>query len=167
MARARRNLIGGMKNKKSFLKVAMSAAIKSVLFFGLMFVPSLLFAQTRGKVEIDKDAKVDSLIGNYLVGSKNNPANPGGGPMLASDGFRVQIFSGSDRKEAYSVQAKFQDRHPEMRTYLSYKEPNFKVHVGDFRSRMEAEKVVDELKNSYTGLFIITEKINAPKLDTE
>jgi hypothetical protein len=41
------------------------------------------------------------------------------------------------------------------------------VHVGDFRSRLEAEKVVDELKNSYTGLFIITEKINAPKLDTE
>ena len=156
-----------MKNNRSFFKATVAAAVKSALFFGLMLFHSLLFAQTRGKVEIDKDAKVDSLIGNYLVGSRTNPANPGAGPMSASDGFRVQIFSGSDRKEAYSVQAKFQDRHPEMRTYLSYKEPNFKVHVGDFRSRLEAEKVVDELKNSYTGLFVITEKINAPKLDTE
>ena len=135
-------------------------------------LPSLLLAQAteRGKVEIDKDSKVDSLIGNYLLnGGKANPAPPaaGGGGNYTSEGFRVQIFSGSDRKEAYSAQAKFQNRHPEVHTYLSYREPNFKVHVGDYRSRLEAEKMVDQLKNTFVGVFIINEKINATKLDTE
>ena len=86
---------------------------------------------------------------------------------FTSDGFRIQIFSGSNRKAAYNVQAKFQDKHPQVHTYLTYREPNFKVHVGDFRSRLEAEKMVDELKTSFTDLFIVNEKINATKLDTE
>jgi len=149
-------------------KLTIAVLTRRFLFLGLLMLPSILIAQTRGTVVTDKDAKVDSLIGNYLVGAKANPASPNnGGVMSPSDGFRVQIFSGSDRKEAYNMQAKFQDRHPQVRTYLSYKEPNFKVHVGDFRSRLEAEKMMDQLKNSFTGLFIINEKINAPKLDTE
>jgi len=157
-----------MYNQESISEGIISFTAKSIMLLVLLFLPSLLFAQTRGTVVIDKDSKVDSLIGNYLLGNKTNPAAPGGGGAVgSSDGFRVQIFSGSDRKEAFNVQAKFQDRHPELHTYLSYKEPNFKVHVGDFRSRLEAEKVVDELKNSYTGLFIIPEKINAVKISSE
>lgn len=140
--------------------------VRCVAFFGLMFLPSVLIAQTqtpaRGKVEVDKDPKVDSLIGNYLVGGKggNNNAN-------SSNGFRVQIYSGSDRKGAYSAQAKFQDKYPDVRTYLTYREPNFKVRVGDYRSHLEAEKMMNELKPSFAGLFIVEEKINLPKLDTE
>jgi hypothetical protein len=159
-----------MRKKGSFFKIILTVSVKCILLFGLIILPSFLFAQTpeRGKVEIDKDSKVDSLIGNYLVSGKTGPANPAvAGGNYTSDGFRVQIFSGSDRKAAYSIQAKFQDKHPEVHTYLSYREPNFKVHVGDYRSRLEAEKMVDELKNSFTGVFIINEKINASKLDTE
>jgi septal ring-binding cell division protein DamX len=130
---------------------------------GVLCLPCVLHAQTptRGKVEVDKDPKVDSLIGNYLVGSK------GGNNNNSSDGFRVQIYSSSNRKDAYSVQAKFQDKYPDVRTYLTYRDPNFKVHVGDYRSRLEAEKMVAELKPIFAGLFIVEEKINLPKLDTE
>lgn len=137
-------------------------SIKCTVFVGLVFLPSLLFAQTRGKVEVDKDPKVDSLIGNYLVGGKSGNSN-----AASSNGFRVQIFSGSDRKGAYAAQAKFQDKYPDTRTYLIYREPNFKVRVGDFRSRLEAEKLMQELRGTFTSLFIIEDKINLPKLDTE
>lgn len=157
-----------MYNNESISGSIVAVAAKLIMMLILLCLPSLLFAQTRGTVVIDKDSKVDSLIGNYLLGNKTNPAVTGGGGAIgSSDGFRVQIFSGSDRKEAYNAQAKFQGTHPDMHAYLSYKEPNFKVHVGDFRSRLEAEKVVDELKNSYTGLFIIPEKINAVKISSE
>jgi len=151
-----------MKNGTSFFKTGI-VAISCVVFFSLIVLPSLLLAQTRGKVEVDKDSKVDSLIGNYLVGGKNvNMSEP-----PSSTGYRVQIFSGSDRKGAYDAQAKFQDKYPAMRTYLTYLDPNFKVRIGDFRSRLEAEKMLQELRLAFTGLFIIQEKINLPKLDTE
>jgi SPOR domain len=144
------------------LKTMITVSIRCIVFFGLMFLPSVLRAQTRGKVEVNKDPKVDSLIGNYLVGGKGNVAEP-----ASSSGFRVQIFSGSDRKAAYSTQARFQDKYPAIRTYLTYTEPNFKVRVGDFRSHLEAEKMMQDLKSAFTSLFIVSEKINLPKLDTE
>ena len=161
MARARHNFTN-MKSSMPFCKAIFAVTIRCAVFLGLLFLPSLLSAQTRGKVEVDKNPKVDSLIGNYLVGGKTSNGN-----TPSSDGFRVQIYNGSDRKGAYAAQAKFQDKYPTVPTYLTYREPNFKVHVGDYRSRLEAEKMMEDLKDYFASLFIIEEKINLPKLDTE
>ena len=145
------------------MKTVAALSAKITVFVGLLILPSFIFAQTRGKVEVDKDPKVDSLIGNYLVGGKAAK----GGAAASSYGFRIQVFNGSDRNRAYTAQAKIQDRFPELHTYLSYRDPNFKVKVGDFRSRLEAEKMVEEMRPAFTGMYIISEKINLPKLDTE
>ncbi len=154
-----------MKSGVSVWRTVFAVSIKCTVFIGLLSLPALVLAQTRGKVEVDRDPKVDSLIGNYLVGGgKTNTGEPA---FSSSNGYRIQIFSGSDRKQAYNVQSKFQNRFPDTHTYLSYRDPNFKVKVGDFRSRIEAEKMVEEMKPAFGGLFIISEKINLPKLDTE
>jgi hypothetical protein len=151
-----------MKSRAPFSKLIITGSIGCFVFLSLLFGPAILSAQDRGTVQVVKDPKVDSLIGNYLVDKKGNTHGAG-----LSSGFRVQIFSGSDRKEAYKAEAKFQEKYPDLRTYLTYQSPNFKVHVGDFRSRLEAEKMMDGLRPWFTGLFIIAEKINLPKLDTE
>jgi hypothetical protein len=154
-----------MKIRESVWRAVFTVSVKCVVLVGLVTLPSLLTAQTRGTVEVDKNPKVDSLIGNYLVtGGKADNGEPA---SASSNGFRIQIFSGSDRKTAYHVQSKFQNKFPDTHTYLSYRDPNFKVKVGDFRSRLEAEKMVEEMKPAFGGLFIISEKINLPKLDTE
>jgi len=154
-----------MKGRADVSKTIIQALLKCTLVVGLLFLPGLLSAQTRGKVEVVKDPKVDSLMEDYLVvGSKGKSVTPS---SSSSDGYRVQIFSGAERKGAYDAQAKFQDKYPDTRTYLSYREPNFKVRVGDFRTRLEAEKLIQELKPWFTGLFIVQEKISPPKLDTE
>ena len=113
-------------------------------------------------MEVDKDPRVDSLIEGYVTGGKGKAALP-----ASSEGYRVQIFSGSDRKGAFDAQAKFQEKYPDQRTYLIYREPNFKVRVGNYRSRLEAEKMMQELRPWFSGLFIIPGKIDLPKLDTE
>jgi hypothetical protein len=95
-----------------------------------------------------------------------NKETIGVAPAFSSIGYRVQIFSGSNRKDAFSAQARLQDEYPELRTYIIYHEPNFKVRAGDFRTRLEAEKLMQELKPSFSSLFIISEKINPPKADT-
>lgn len=154
-----------MKRRVNFWGTVFTISVKCAVLVGLVSLPAILSAQTRGTVQVDKDPKVDSLIGNYLVGG--GKVGNGEPASTSSNGYRIQIFSGSDRKEAYSVQSKFQNRFPDTHTYLSYRDPNFKVKVGDFRSRLEAEKMVEEMKPAFGGLFIIPEKINLPKLDTE
>jgi hypothetical protein len=154
-----------MRDGLSFSKNRFAVAIKFAVCCGILVLPSLLFAQERGKVEVVKDTKVDSLMEKYLV-DKTERSNTGGPASVSADGYRVQIYSGTERKSAYDAQAKFQDRFPDMHTYISYSEPNFRVHVGDFRTRLEAEKMANELKPWFSGLFIIPEKIN-PKLTSE
>ncbi|HEX3386677.1 MAG TPA: SPOR domain-containing protein [Mucilaginibacter sp.] len=115
-------------------------------------------AQTRGKVEVVKDPRIDTLAAKRAELNKS----VGLGQMM---GFRVQLYSGSVRKDAYNIQARFQQDFPDIRSYVTYTEPNFKVRAGDFRTRMEAEKFQDQLKRTYEGTFIVTEKINPPQTE--
>ena len=140
---------------KAFLQIT------GCCFFIALFFTVSANAQTRGKVEVIKDPRIDTLAArrtelNKAVGVDATTAN----------GYRIQIFTGPNRKEAYNAQAKFQEEFPDVRTYIIYNEPNFKVRAGDFRTRMEAEKMEEELKKWFTGMFVITEKINLPKLDS-
>jgi hypothetical protein len=130
-------------------------------FFIVLFFTYCANAQTRGKVEVIKDPRIDTLAARRLALNK-----AGGVEAGTANGYRVQIFTGPSRKDAYEVQAKFQEEFPDIRTYIIYNEPNFKVRAGDFRTRLEAEKMEEELKKWFTGMFIIPEKINLPKLDS-
>jgi hypothetical protein len=78
----------------------------------------------------------------------------------------VQIYFGSNRQAAYNAQAKFMYDYPDVPTYITYIEPNFKVQVGDFRTRLEAQKMQSELNGMFSSLFIIQTKINPPKSDS-
>lgn len=134
------------------------------IFFIAIFIPVAAHAQSRGTVEVTKDARIDTLMArrSNLKGSRAASAIY----STSSNGYRVQIYSGSSRKDAYDAQARFTDTHPGMRTYITYVEPNFKVRAGDFRTRLEAEKMMQELRGKFTSLFIIEGRINPPKINT-
>ena len=125
-----------------------------LLFFGSVS------AQTRGKVEVIKDPRIDTLI------AKRAELNKAMGADQVM-GFRLQIFTGTNRKDAYNAQTKFQQDFPDIRTYVIYNDPNFKVRAGDFRTHLDAEKLQDAVKRSFDGTFIIPEKINPPKPDAD
>ncbi|PWK75316.1 sporulation related protein [Mucilaginibacter oryzae] len=136
--------------------------IKYCFFVLLLFASTHGLAQTRGKVVVVKDPLVDSLIAKRFSLSGVNGTDATG----VSYGYRVQFFSGSNRSAAFNAQAKLQAQYPELRTYITYREPNFKVKAGDFRTRLEAEKLAHELRSSFSSIFILSEKINLPKADT-
>jgi hypothetical protein len=139
--------------------------IAGCFFFIGIFVPMTVSAQTRGTVEVIKDARIDTLAarrGTLKVSGGSSASSV----ATSSYGYRVQIYNGSSRKEAYNVQARFVNDHVGMRTYIRYDEPNYKIRAGDFRTRLEAEKLMQELRGSYTGLFIIRDKITPPKITT-
>ena len=145
----------------------MKAALYQIAKLGLVsccifFMPSLSSAQTRGTVEVVKDPLIDTLIAKRPTLIKVSPVNE----ENSSSGYRVQIFFGSNRQAAYAAQAKFMDEYPEYRTYISYNDPNFRVQAGDFHTRLEAQKLMSELTQSFTSLFIIPGKINPTKTDT-
>ncbi|UKT63157.1 SPOR domain-containing protein [Pedobacter mucosus] len=140
--------------------------MKIILTFILSFIIfSASFAQ-KGEVIIIKDPLIDSLIAKRLAVYKTAGDVKVGKPIVSSYGYRVQIFYGSDRREVFNQQARFKGSYPKFNTYIVYKEPNYYVRVGDFRTRLEAQRLINELRPTFPTLFIFREKINAPTLDT-
>jgi hypothetical protein len=152
-----------MKKAISDNKVPLSL-IRYCFLFLLLMVSSAAFAQERGKVQVVAPPLFDTLLAKRAA--LNNKVSGGGSSVAgytSSFGYRVQIYSGSNRGAAFNAQAKFNKEFPEMRTYIIYREPNFKVRAGDFRSRIEAERMKEQLKSLFPAMFIVSEKINPPK----
>lgn len=149
-----------MKNALSYIKA--NRHIRYCIFFAMILLPAFAGAQTRGKVEVIKDPLIDTLAARRASLSVNKG---GYGGAETAAGYRVQIFFGSSRQAAYNAQAKLNEEYPELRTYISYTEPNFKVRAGDFRTRLEAQKLAEEVRSMFTSIFIIPERINLPKND--
>jgi len=124
-------------------------------------------AQSRGQVTVIKNPLIDSLINKRLELSKKvvSPTIKRSGPIVAQVGYRVQVFYGSDRRQTFQEQARFKGMYPRLNTYITYKEPNYYLRVGDFRTRLEAQRLMNELKPVFPTLFIFREKINAPVLE--
>jgi len=125
------------------------------------------FAQNRGEVIIVKDPLIDSLIEKRLELNKTviSPTIKRSGPVVAQVGYRVQVFYGSDRRKTFLEQGRFKSLYPKLNTYIIYKEPNYYLRVGDFRTRLEAQRLMNELRPLFPTLFIFREKINAPILN--
>ena len=146
--------------------------MKVKLLVACCFFSAGLSAQTRGRVTIEKDPLIDSLIAKRIQLSIAAPSTPGAGTVVtksgvivAQMGYRVQVFYGSDRREVFSQQAKFNGLYPSQNTYITYKQPNYYLRVGDFRTRLDAQRFMNELRSEFPTLFIFREKINAPSLD--
>ena len=74
-------------------------------------------------------------------------------------GFRVQIFAGSSRNQAFSEQTRFRNMYKDIDTYITYDEPNYRVKVGDFRSRSEANAFMRELRQYFNNVFVFSENV--------
>ncbi len=79
------------------------------------------------------------------------------------EGYRVQIFFGS-RNEAQRIRGEFLKKHPNTGAYISYLAPNFRLRVGDFRSKMDSEKFKKEIQNDFSGSYIVKDQISLPPL---
>jgi hypothetical protein len=76
----------------------------------------------------------------------------------------VQIFLG-DRATAESTKRAFLQKHPDIPAYLSWLAPNFRLRVGDLRTRLEAEHLLRDMKVLYPGSYIVPDEIEMPRID--
>ncbi|MEI6456362.1 MAG: SPOR domain-containing protein [bacterium] len=134
-----------------------------ILFAGTLFFPQLSFTQVAGsdsgKVEFIQDEKVGLLVSKHITINQN---------MGTIDGYRVQIFSDSGNNSKTQAQAAsdgFVAKYPNVNAYLTFKSPNYRVRVGDFRSRLDAQRFLSEITDDYPNAFIISDNINLPKVE--
>ncbi len=106
-------------------------------------------------VKIISDPYLDSLVNRNIEENRSQQTLPG---------YRIQLFSGSERNNAIALRQKFKTDFPNETAYLIYQQPYFKLRVGDYRSLIEAQQMFLQLQKNYKQLLIVPDKINLPKL---
>jgi hypothetical protein len=75
------------------------------------------------------------------------------------DGYTIQIYSGQKREEAMNAKKKMQDEIPELNASLQYQQPKFRVTVGKYFSKLEAQKDLLALQRKFSTAILVPEKI--------
>lgn len=81
-------------------------------------------------------------------------------------GYRIRVFydnGPSARAKSESIEQLLKKQFPGICVYRSFESPNYKVSIGDFRSKDEALRIYNSLKGTYPTAFIIKESINYPR----
>lgn len=122
------------------------------LIFNFSFFIAPVFSQG-SRFSVTGDVAVNAMVERHVEFNNRVKTIPG---------FRVQIasFSGANSKNsAFSLRDRFVIDYPAVQAYIVFDEPNFKVKVGDFRTRLEAYAFLQQIKEVYKG-YIIKDNIN-------
>ncbi len=69
-------------------------------------------------------------------------------------GYTIQIYYGNETK-ARSLRSKFRIDFPKVSTNLNYEQPYWKVQVGNYKTRLEANKAALKFSEKFSGLIVI------------
>ena len=107
-------------------------------------------------VSVNSDPRVNALV------KKNREINEAAylNTIRNMSGFRLQVINTNDRKKALSVKTRMLSDFPDEKTYFIYHSPYFKIQMGNFRTREDAENLLQKVKKVYpSGVFIVPSKI--------
>ncbi len=105
---------------------------------------------------IIQDKRVNELVLKHV---QINEAKKG-----KMKGYRVQIHFGSEKAKALDVKSKFTSQNHKEDAYLDYQQPYFKIRVGNFRTKLEAYKLLQEISGDFPGAFIVSDDIELPPI---
>ncbi|WP_037573903.1 hypothetical protein [Sporocytophaga myxococcoides] len=94
------------------------------------------------------DARVDS------VAARNKSVNK------SAQGYRVLVYSGNSSEESRKVRERIYKILPDADIYAQYKQPTFRVKVGDCFNRIEANNLYVKLKEEFPEAKIVPDQIN-------
>jgi hypothetical protein len=76
-----------------------------------------------------------------------------------AQGYRVQIYTGASREEATRARNRSYAKFPDITPHFDYTQPNFRVRVGDFLDRLEAQRVYAGLLAEFPNALIVPDRI--------
>lgn len=75
------------------------------------------------------------------------------------DGFTIQVYSGSRKEDAMKAKQELTSSLPDLQSEVLYSQPNFRVKVGKYYSRIEAQKDYLDVKKLFPTAIVIPDKV--------
>lgn len=109
-------------------------------------------------LSVERDARLDKMLKWHIEKNKEREG---------MEGFRVEIFFSSDldaKEQALKTKVDFLSDYPDFPVHIKFVAPNFRVRVGDFRTKNEAWKLYKKIQKDYPTAFVVPDIINFPQL---
>ena len=121
--------------------------LKSTITLSFLITTTIAFAQegnvknsATGTSTINANPNIESLVTTKFA--EKNRSN-----------YKIQLYYGSLNK-AHSVLSKFNSKHSKWPGKIEYETPNYKVWVGNYQTRIEADKALIKISKNFPSAFI-------------
>lgn len=131
--------------KKYFLLFTL-VAMTSTLCLAQGYTPG--GNRSRGHIQVVGDVAVTQLVKRHIELNERVRTIPG---------YRIQVASlsgTSSKNRAFDMKERIHMNYPGVEAYVVFDEPNFKVKVGDFRTRLEAYVFLQHIRGEFPGTII-------------
>ena len=124
--------------------------------------PIFVFSQsdttfnTKGEIISINQKGVDKLVSKY----KQILKKTGG-----VEGWRIQLIFKDQKEEILPYQIKFTNLYPEIPVQIAFVSPNYKLTVGNFRTRNEALKIKHKISKNFPGAYPVQINIDPDLLE--
>ncbi|NOY47338.1 MAG: SPOR domain-containing protein [Chlorobi bacterium] len=113
-------------------------------FLFSVFCINIITAQ-EGIVSINQDKNIDVLL-NLKKEVNKSQSN-----------YKIQIYNGN-RSGAKKARLEFKNSFSNWSTYMKFETPNYKIWIGNFKTRIEADRALLKIKRKFNNAFIFKPK---------
>jgi hypothetical protein len=109
--------------------------------------------QAGGKVIIRQSYEIENAALGHITRNRHRKYR----------GYRIRIFFDNGqtaRKQSSETEITFSESYPTVPVYREFDDLYYKVAVGDFRTRTDAMRFLENIKRNYPSAFIFTENVN-------
>lgn len=150
--------------------------MRRYLSIAILLLPGLILGAQEPQIDslLAMSGLMASIPSNVAV-RQSSSVSEGFSSLVAKNaesesfvGFRIKLFQSSAqsaREESERLVENFSEWYPSIPVYRSFSSPYFKVTVGNFRTRVDAEKTLRLFRSSFPTATIVKEKMKYPYLD--
>lgn len=123
---------------------------KLLVFSILMSFLSINISAQEATITLNEDLKIHQLLELKKSLEEENKL---------TDGYTIQLYYG-EKNSANNVIRKYRYTYDSWSATIKYETPNYKVWVGNFSSRIDADRALIEIKEKFPSAFILKPERN-------
>ncbi|MGB3149866.1 MAG: SPOR domain-containing protein [Maribacter sp.] len=119
--------------------------MKTLVYIAVFTCFSNLCYSQSANINIEQDEKISKLLDIYKSALGN------------SEYYRIQVGFG-DYGKAQSIKSNVEQDFPELFSKIDFDSPTYRVRVGRFKSKLDAERKFNEVRTKYPDAMLLKPK---------
>ena len=124
----------------------------------------------RGNVTVFEDETITHVLGRPIAPPRQVSVAPDGTEYFAMRGFRIQAYAGNDQRtsmnQAHTRRDAINNAFPEHEAEVLFTSPFWRLRVGNFETRDEAEEAMREIRRRFPAfgreMSVVADDVRIP-----